>query len=56
MGARRDFLNQALLDQRHSIYRGTTQPGCWQRWRTFAVTVYGTAMCKQGDSVHKFKF
>jgi len=23
MGAHRDFLNQALLDQRRSIYRGT---------------------------------
>jgi len=26
MGARRDFLNQALLDQRRSVYRGTIQP------------------------------
>jgi len=28
MGARRDFLNQALLDQCSSVYRGTIQPGC----------------------------
>jgi len=28
MGARRDFLNQALFDQRRSVYRGTIQPGC----------------------------
>jgi len=26
MGARRDFSNQALLDQRRSVY--TIQPGC----------------------------
>jgi len=26
MEARRDFLNQALLDQRRSVYRGTIQP------------------------------
>jgi len=28
MGARRDILNQALLDQRSSKYRSTIQPGC----------------------------
>jgi len=28
MGACRDFLYQALLDQRRSVYRGTIQPGC----------------------------
>jgi len=28
MGAHRDFLNQAPLDQWHSVYRGTIQPGC----------------------------
>jgi len=28
IGARRDFFNQALLDQRRSVYRGTIQPGC----------------------------
>jgi len=28
MGARRDFLNQALLDRHRSVYRGTIQPGC----------------------------
>jgi len=28
MGARRDFLNQALLDQRRIVYRGTIQPEC----------------------------
>jgi len=38
MGARPDILNRALLDQRRSIYRGTIQPGCEQRWR----------MCEQG--------
>jgi len=29
MGARRDFLNQALLDRRRSVYRGTIQPRCY---------------------------
>jgi len=28
MGARRDFLNQALLDRRRNVYRSTIQPGC----------------------------
>jgi len=28
MGARRDFLNQALLDQRRNVYQSTIQPGC----------------------------
>jgi len=37
MGARRDFLNQALLDQRRSVYRGTIQPECYQKWWTFAL-------------------
>jgi len=49
MGARRDFLNQALLDQCLSVYRGTIQPRCYQRWQTFAVTAYSAAMCEQGD-------
>jgi len=40
MGARRDFSNQALLDQRRSVYRGTI----------FAVAAYGAAMCEQGVS------
>jgi len=43
MGARHDFLNQALLDQHRSVYWGTIQPGCEQRWRIFAVAAYGTA-------------
>jgi len=41
MGACRDFLNQALLDQRHSVYQDAIQPGCYKRWRIFAVTAYG---------------
>jgi len=28
MGARHDFLNQALLDRRHSVYLRMIQPGC----------------------------
>jgi len=48
MGARRDCLNQALLDRCRSVYRGTIQPGCYQRWWKFAVTAYGAAMCEQG--------
>jgi len=28
MGACWNFLNQALLDQRGSVYGGTIQPGC----------------------------
>jgi len=44
-------LNQALLDQRHSVYRGTIQLGCSQRWRIFAVTAYGAAMSEQGVRV-----
>jgi len=28
MGAHGDFLNQALLDRRRSVYQGTIQPGC----------------------------
>jgi len=51
MGARRDFLNQALLDQHRSVYQGTIQPGCYQRWRIFAVAAYGAAMCEQGGSL-----
>jgi len=50
MGARRNFLNQALLDRRRSVYRSTIQPGCYQRWRVFAVAAYGAAMCEQGVS------
>jgi len=40
MGARVDFLNQALL--------GTIQPRCYQRWQIFAVAAYDAAMCEQG--------
>jgi len=53
MGARRDFLNRALLDQRRSVYRGAIQPGCEQRWRIFAVAAYGVAICEQGVRVWK---
>jgi len=56
MGARRDLLNQALLDQRRSSYWGTIQPGCYQRWRTFVVTAYGTAMGEQGVSLDSYYF
>jgi len=28
MGARRDFLNRALLDRRRNVYQSTIQPGC----------------------------
>jgi len=48
MGARRDFVNQALLDQRSSVYWGTIQPGCYQRWPIFAGPAYGAAMSEQG--------
>jgi len=51
MRARRDFLNQALLDQRRSVYRGKIQPGCYQRWRIFAVAAHGAVMCEQGVSI-----
>jgi len=54
MGARRDFLNQALLDQRRSVYRGMLQPGCYQRWQIFAGAAYGAAMCEQGVRVNPF--
>jgi len=43
-------LNQALLNQRRSVYHGTIQPGCYQRWQIFAVAAYGAAMCEQGVS------
>jgi len=43
------FFNQALLDQRRSVYRGMIQPECYQRRRIFAVAAYGAAMCEQGD-------
>jgi len=47
MRACRDFFNQALLDQRRSLYRGKIQPGCYQKWWIFAVAVIGRRLRQQ---------
>jgi len=47
MGARRDFLNQALLDQRRNVYQNTIQPG-WLKWLKCAVTACGTVSVNEG--------
>jgi len=48
MRARRDFLNQALLDRRRSVYHVNKLI-----WQIFAVAAYGAAMCeKQKQNIH----
>jgi len=42
-------LNQALLDQHRSVYRGMIQPGSQQTWLKSAVTAYNTVSVNEGN-------